>query len=527
MGKDGLTALIGYSYDDDMSGESMQDQVYRNEAAMSESKRWTAPWGGRARLAPADILAGVWRAWPLMSLVFLIVLALGLAAATTLKRSYTANSSLLIRLGQAYIYNPQVGDAARGAAPPIDEVIQSETEILGSSALKERVINDIGVKRFSPKLAADYDHGDPARRREIMGQLIKGIQSGLKIQTTPDTPVVRLTFVAGDPELAAAVLNTLIDEYLSFRRTVLANRDAGVIGGQRRAFEARLADVDRAYRKFLTDNGVSDFDGERGALSQLYASLLTESYAVQAQLGETEARLGVTAGEAARAPSEIGLFHDLDHAAADRLTQLRIDRQNLLSRYLPNAGPVRAADEQIAKLQSAIAAGQASGPGARRVGVNPIYQTLQTDKNQLQAQAASLKGRRGVLAAELAQLATRRAHLAAVEPTYQDLARRRDALTAQVRSFLQREQESQAEQAVAQNGQDNVRIVERAYVPSRGVSLQRPAMAISVLFAAFTALCIGLLQALLARGFPTRTAAERTLELPALAVARWKPARAG
>ncbi len=500
--------------------------AHTSEAEASGAGRWAAPWGERPSLSVADVLAGFWRAWPTMLTTFLLIALLGLAAASTLKRSYTANSSLLVRLGDAYVYNPRVGDAARGATPQSDEVIQSEVEILGSSSLKEKVIDDIGVGRLAPKLAPEYAHGDAARKRAIMGMLIRQLQAGLKIITTPDSPVVRLTYRAGDPELAAEVLNTLIDEYLRFRRGVLAPRDAQVIGAQRQAFEQQLAQVSGDLRKFLTDAGVGDFDVDRTAQGQLYASLLTESYAVQAQLSETEARLGVTAGEAARAPSEIGLFRDVDHAAADRLTQLRINRQDLLSRYRPGAGPVQQADEQIAKLQAAIAAGQAQGAGAQRVGVNPIYQTLVTDRDQLQAQAASLRSRKAALVAELAQVSARRERLAALDPAYQDLVRRRDSLANQVRAFLQREQESQAEQAVSEKSADSVRVIERAYVPSQGVSLQRPAMAASLAFALFAALCAGLAQALLGRGFPTRRSAERTLEMPALAVARWKPARA-
>lgn len=484
---------------------------------------WTAR---RPSLAPADVLAVLWRAVPLMLAVFLAILALGVLASMTLKKTYTADSSLLVRLGQEYVYNPRVGDAARGAVPEVDQVIQSETEILGSGALKEKVIADIGLKRFSPKLAADYDRADAQGKRAIMGQLIKSIGTGLKIVTAPDSTVVRLSYTSRDPELSAAVLNTLVDEYLNFRKTVLADRDAAVIGDQRAAFETRLRAVDDRFRKFLTDNGVSDFDTEKASLAQIYTSLLTETYAVQAQLSESEGRLGATAAAVANAPAEIGLYRDIDHTADDRLTQLKIDRQDLLSRYRPGTQPVRDADLRIAKLEAAKAAGQASGPGARRVGVNPIYQTLQTDKNQVQATAASLRARKAAVASELAQVSARRARLAAIEPEYLDLARQRDVLTANVRSFTQREQESQAAAAVAQKANDNVRVVERAYVPTKGTSLKRPVLILAVLFAGFSALCAGLLQLFLGRGYPSGAAAERELGMPMLASARYYPARA-
>ena len=74
-----------------------------------------------------------------MLLVFLLTTALGVVLALTLKTQYQAHASLLVRLGQEYVYDPRVGDAARGAVPDTGQVIQSETEILQSSVLKEKV----------------------------------------------------------------------------------------------------------------------------------------------------------------------------------------------------------------------------------------------------------------------------------------------------------------------------------------------------------------------------------------------------
>ena len=74
--------------------------------------------------------------------------------------------------------------------------------------------------------------------------------------------------------------------------------------------------ADAAYETFLAVNGIGDFDNEKASLGQLYSSLLTERYALQAQLSEVQARLGVTARNAAAVPAEIGLFRDVDQSTA-------------------------------------------------------------------------------------------------------------------------------------------------------------------------------------------------------------------
>ena len=476
---------------------------------------------------PQDLLAMLWRERRLMLGVFLAVAALGVLAAVAMKTSYQAHSSLLVRLSSEYVYNPRVGDAARGNAPENDQLIQSETEILGSTALKMRVLRDIGLARLFPKLGRSYDRASPARRADIEGAAVHAMDTSLKIATAPDTSVVRLTYAAASPELAALTLNTLVDEYLHYRATVLASPDASVEGGQRRIFEQRLDAADRAYAQFLTDNGISDFDGEKAALGQVYAQLLTDSYSVTAQLAEAQGRLGATDSEIGHAPREVGLYRDLDHTAADKLVTLRLGRQDLLSRYRPDTQPVKDVDRQIAGLEALDAAGQASSAGARRVGVNPIFQTLQTEQNQLAAETASLASRKATLTAELAQVRARRQKLNELQPQNDDLVRDRDALALNVRNFAQREQEDQAQQSIiAQQGDGGVRVVQRAVVPTVGASLKTPVLLLSLGFAVFAALCAGLLAAFLRRGVPTAAFAERALGLPVLAAPRLRPATA-
>ena len=339
--------------------------------------------------------------------------------------------------------------------------------------------------------------------------------------------MVRLLYTDPDPQRAALVLNTLVDEYLRYRTTVLMSRDAGVIGQQASDFQHRLDAADAAYARFLADNGISDFDAEKTALSAIYSQLLTDSYNVTAQLSEAEGRLGATASEFGRTPAEIGISRDLDHVAADKLITLRLQRQDLLSRYTPSAQPVTDMDRQIAELEALDAAGQATGPGAKRVGVNPVFQTLQTERNQLQAEAASLRARKASLAAELAQVTARRQTLNELQAPYDDLLRQRDLLAANVKAFLQRQQESQAQQSIASSeGDGNVRVIERALPPSTGSSLKKPVLGVALLFAGFSALCAGLLRAFLRRGIPTPAFAERLLGLPVLAAPGFKPARA-
>ena len=306
-----------------------------------------------------------------------------------------------------------------------------------------------------------------------------------------------------------------MDEYLVYRRSVLLDRDVKPLEDQRRLFDGRLAAADNELTAFLAKNGIGDFEAEKTALASLYGQLLTDSYSAQAAAGETRSRLGVVSAQAAGAPSEISLFRDTDRTAADRLAALRVELNDLLARYQPSAQPVRDKQAQVAAMEQ-LALQQRNLTSASRFGANPIAQALQTERNTLSAQAASLSARKAAVDAEIGRITARRQVLAGLEPRYQELVRQRDVLAANAKAFAQRSQENQAAQAVSAKSDDNIRVVQRAYVPTRGASLKRPALIVATLFAGFAAVCAGLIGAFLSRGFPSARAAERTLEMPVL-----------
>jgi uncharacterized protein involved in exopolysaccharide biosynthesis len=481
---------------------------------------WSAPY------SLSDFAALLWRERFLMLGVFLAVFIAACAFSMTMKKTYTAFSAVLVQLGQEYVYNPGVGDAGRGAAASSGQIIQSELSILNSTAVKERAIQKIGLGAIFPKLAKEYDAGGREQQRLIFDAAVRAVNDGLRVETAPETSVVHLSFSHESPAMAARVLNTLVEEYLLYRKAVLVGADSGVLNEQRGLFEARLAAADTAYQQFLVETGIGDFETEKASLAQVYGSLLNERYSIQAQLSEVQGRLGVTTRQASQALPEIGLYQDSDPTASNRLTQLRVERQDLLSRYRPESQPVREIDQKIGALQALIAQGGAAGVSASRTGPNPVFQSLSTEKNQLEAQAASLRSRQAAVNADLAQVAARRQRLTMLEPRHMELTREREVLSTNVRNLSAREQEGEAARAIALKGEDNIRVVERAYTPTKGASLKAPIIALGFLFGAFTAVCAALVRILLRRGFVTPEATARTMELPVLATAPLKRASA-
>jgi uncharacterized protein involved in exopolysaccharide biosynthesis len=457
-----------------------------------------------------------------MLAVFLAIAIAGMLLALALKTLYPAHASLLVKLGQEYVYEPRAGDAGRGAVPDNDQMLQSEAEILASDAVRMRVVRRLGFARLAPDKADAYASASPEERQLMMARLAQALGRNLKIETAPATPIIRLTYDGADPQLAALVLNTLLEEYLIYRREILLPPGVSALDDQRRAFEQRLRAEDVAYQDFLSANQIGDFEADKAALSQLAAQIEQQQYANDAALKEKTGRLVAIDAQLADLAPEVGLYRDGDPTAATKLANLKVQRETMLARYKSDAQPVKDLDAQIARLEDAIAAGRTQIRGPERMGLNPVYQTFQTEKIELRAEIAGLKQTAATLADEMNRLTERRLRLAALEPQFQALSVDRDALQSNVRDLAAKAEESEASAAIGAAANDNIRIIERATPPIQGRSLRRPILALSIVFAVFSALCTGFLRMLLRPGLPTPASAGRTLDLPVLGAAAFK-----
>lgn len=364
----------------------------------------------RRRFALADLPTLLWRERHLILAVFLVVLGLGVIAAFTQKTSYQAQSSLLVNSASA----------------------NAEIEILGGGQLPLRVIEKLGLGRTYPDLAAKAAKASPAEQRHVMGLAAQSIEQNLRIENTTGTPVVRLAFSHRDPKGAALILNTLHEEYLIYRRSVLPAPDSAALDQQRR-------------------------------LSELQAQIEHQRYETEVELQARTARLAALKAQLGQIPREVRLHRDVTPGA----------------------------------------------PTRTRSGLNPIYQELQIYEIQLRSEVAALEKAEAALASQAMEVVVRRQRLA--------------GLDNDVRTPTVSEEQDRAVQEIALAVNDDIRIIQRAAPPTRGVSLRLPVLALSLLLASLAGLGAGLVQMLLRPGLPTAEVASRTLDLPILGAAAMKP----
>lgn len=475
----------------------------------------------RPGLGPAELVLQLWRAKWLMLAVFLPIFLAGLIVAFRMPTEYEAKSRLYVRLGEESVYRPRVGTEGAGATPEQEQLIQAELEILRSPVVVERALSHFPLARVFPDLVEAMDEkmaeAEPDEREAIAEETfqrgIAALRKKFDSGTAPKTPVIGTSLQHEDPEMAAELLNAMIGAYLDYRGEVFATTGSDSLREQRRKFENQLLDVEDEIRTFLRANQIGDFESERATAQQLYTTISGELLTNQSRASAVDGQLDIYNQQLATKEPEQDLY--VEDSSAQRLAELRMEREDLLSRYTASSRAVQAIDTRIDQLEAYLGSRQGLS-GTTRRGPNPVYQQIEQAAANLEAEAQSLSLQRAELERQLSAVEDRLQRLNELAPQWQELQRRKALMEANVQNFSVREIEENALAEISDQNADSVRVLEPARVPIKGSSLKMPVAALAFLFAGFTALMAGLLRALTRQGFPTARSVERTTGLPVL-----------
>jgi succinoglycan biosynthesis transport protein ExoP len=208
------------------------------------------------------------------------------------------------------------------------------------------------IRVFSSKLEAmsplnTYGAGDRQLLAllEMYGYDYKDLISNLSVYRLPRTDYIQIEFLSENPELSAAVVNTLYYQFLRYYRTVRSNRSIESIDTLQSLLDRKKQDLD-VKNEQLRSEGIINVGQENGAKfqmiidqQQILADIETkqtgDNYALQ-QVNQQLAGMGVstTPGK----PSA-------NTGTNDELLQARTAMNNAYSAYI-NSG---AADENLKK----------------------------------------------------------------------------------------------------------------------------------------------------------------------------------
>ena len=431
----------------------------------------------RRELDLYDLIEMIWSQRVMVIAVFLVLFVAGAAASfLLLNKTYEARARLLVLLDDEDL---TPGAAGSGDGFIIEQVMQSESEIMNSETVRRIALENIGPAAVLPEGGSE-------------ALALRAMRQSFSVVRAPNASVLIPVLEADSPERAETVLNAIVDAYLEYRQVVLTGDGAtGVADRRLQSDQAYTAALD-ALDRFLTENDITEYESDITALLTQIAALQTSLATAQSERQAASAAASAIAQRVAEMPENIDLY--VESSAENLLIENRLERESLLSRYLETAPPVVALDREIAELEDFIAGGGVEGLGQRRTGVNTVRQGLVQEQMRLESVAAAEATRARAISAQLSAAESEISRLRSLAPDYRRLAQDVAATAAAATSLATQQAEAEARQSLAPGSADAVRIVERAFAPAEGSSLKKLGVAAAFVFAAGTAILMGLLR---------------------------------
>ncbi|WP_293825018.1 hypothetical protein [uncultured Brevundimonas sp.] len=469
--------------------------------------------------------------WRKALIAFLIPVLLALAAATLAQPVYTAQSRLLILLGDDYVFRRAVGEDASGNPQTFDraQIVHAEMEILGSREIREKTLTDIGLTRVYPKARPG-----PAGMNAALEQLGRD----LAIENVPQSNTIEVRLRHRDPRVAADFVNRLVQNYIASRREIFQRADSAAVTDQQRGLSDQLAATEGQIADLSNRYAIGDYDQEiQGVQSQ--QTTLTAQLAAQDQLIATAAaRANRLAQQLRDSAAVIALNTDDTRsqqvtALTDNLMLLRERRRVAAARYADGYPLVVELDRQIADLEAQIAAAPPSQTALVRSGPNPVTQQIETQLATTRGELAGLQSGRAQLADALGAVRARLAGLVEIGPRYRELTRQRTLTETAYRSVAENAEDSRLQSSIA-GANANVRVIEAAQPPTKARTGRLLILAAGLVVGTLAALAVVIVSAAASPVMLTPRDAEVRLRAPVLATVplgeedddplpRWRP----
>jgi uncharacterized protein involved in exopolysaccharide biosynthesis len=154
--------------------------------------------------------------WLILAVVMVGVIAAG-AFSLTLPARYLATASVLVRDEGGNLLDQGTGDSNPFGT---ETLLESETQIIKSRDVAERVIEDLGLlydPKLNPELGWSPDSSaiGSASRAAMMTRVVENMRENLWVSPIGRSKVIDVTAEARSPQEAADIANAVVRAYLT------------------------------------------------------------------------------------------------------------------------------------------------------------------------------------------------------------------------------------------------------------------------------------------------------------------------
>lgn len=376
----------------------------------------------------------------------LVAMLIASVVAVTVPSRYTATASLLVKFGREYVYKPEVSapPSFQSTATRTNEIVNAEIQILRAREVKEQVVTAIGPAAFltndrgalaelmtrwrnsfydssageflieiGDRLGAwerDLSVGDSDDVKPLspVQAAVLELERTFKVQGIKDSPVIEIAYTNQSPDIAARVLQTMIDAFTEKRLRIYSEPQLSFLQNQIREQQSKLTDAEGALQSFKSMHDVYSIDEQMRLLlvreSEFEARIKDDT----SRLGEIGRRIAAVDQQMRGIPKTVILSAQTDtrqvRDAEQMLLDLRLKEQQLLVKYLDTHPVVQDLRNEMGQVRRFIEEQKKDQAGRVTTGPNDNYVRLEYERLAFDAEQQSLREKSAIMAIQLAEI---------------------------------------------------------------------------------------------------------------------------
>jgi uncharacterized protein involved in exopolysaccharide biosynthesis len=321
------------------------------------------------------------------------------------------------------------------------------------------------------------------RSREVLGQLAKELPfpddgffasgSPYAIEAAPirATSIIQIGLTSTNPEWAEKAVNRAAELYreqsLNVRRTQGIEK---FYDEQDRRLRTDLLKAEQDLKEFQQREGIVDAPKEVDASLTALATVEKNLKDTESNIRETERKIAILEQQLktqqATVSSSKSITVDPAYAAIrSRLTQLELEKQSLLQRYLPKDRLVLDKEREIVELKKQLQDAAKTTVGSESITLNAVHQRILTELLGAKVQLQGLGEKRASEANQLASYSALAAEKKTKSYEYDRLQQIVNTKKEALALYKKKAEEARISDAMDEQKFGNVVILERASLP--------------------------------------------------------------
>lgn len=392
--------------------------------------------------------------------VFLVIAALGALYIFGSHKKYSSRMEILVQNGRL-----ESGiSAGRQEAPAAmhevtEEELHSEAELIQSADVLDNVV-DPNWQSVDPqkRSAADVQRHESA---------VDALRRSINVSVVRKSHLLATEMTTRSPQKSTNDLNALLVSYLAKKRMI--NHPQGVaqmFAQQADTFRQQWENAQRELSRFQQSKQMVSVSDQEQLVSKQILDLDTQLRNTDVAVNELQGKLAGDKAQIAAVPSRLSTRETAIPATGSmdqmhsKLSELMLDRAELLTKYKADDRLVQQLDQKIASLQNSLKDSRSLYSSETTTDVNPTYQAAQQDMSQTAAHLAATIKRRDALQNQVADLQSKLSTTEGNTQSFNVLQQRATELQANYQLYAQKRDEATMAEVMDEHQLLNVAVVQ-------------------------------------------------------------------